>query len=173
MGTGPNTVHGARAIVRISDTTGTNQEVGIFNSVSYSMGITVIPVEVLGSLLPVELVQTGQDVVQVTCSGFRALNAGPYTQNKVPLVQDLLRYDGVTIAIYDRQDALTKTGITKAMLTVQNAKCTGYRTTHNAKGLSDLEITYMGIVATDETASDSDMKDATAVVYPLPPPSSP
>jgi hypothetical protein len=170
MGVGPNTIHGARCIVRIKGEDDKDLEVGVFNSVSYSIGITVIPIEVLGSLLPVELVQTGQDVVQVTCSGFRALNAGPYSDGKVPLVQDLLRYDGVTLSILDRQKAESKPAITQQLLVVKNAKCTGYRTTHNAKGVSDLEITYMGIVATDEKATDTTMKDSTAVVYPLPPP---
>ncbi len=172
MGIGPNTVHGARVIVRIKGEDNVDQEVGIFNSVSYSMGITVVPVEVLGSLLPVELVQTGQDVIQVTCSGFRALNAGPYAASKVPLVQDLLRYDGVTLAIYDRQKATSKAAISQQLMVVKGAKCTGYRTTHNAKGISDLEITYMGIVATDETATDTQMKDSTAVLYPIAPPAS-
>lgn len=172
MGIGPNTIHGARVIVRITGENNQDQEVGVFNSCSYSMGITVVPVEVLGSIIPVELVQTGQDVVQVTCSGFRALSAGPYAQSKVPLVQDLLRYDGVTLALYDRQKATDKTSISQILMTVKNAKCTGYRTTHNAKGVSDLEITYMGIVATDETATDTQMKDATAVVYPIATPAS-
>jgi hypothetical protein len=170
MGIGPNTVHGARVVVHIKGEDDKDYEVGIFNSVSYSIGITVVPVEVLGSLLPVELVQTGQDVVQVTCSGFRALNAGPYAQSKVPLVNDLLRYDGVTLSIFDRQKATDKASISQPLMVVKGAKCTGYRTTHNAKGVSDLEITYMGIVATDETATDQTMKDSTAVVYPLPPP---
>ncbi len=169
MGIGPNTIHGARCVAHIQGEDGKDHEVGIFNSVSYSMGITVIPIEVLGSLLPVELVQTGQDTIQVTCSGFRALNAGPYVDSKVPTVAELLRYDGITLTIFDRQTATNKAGITKALIVVKGAKCTGYRTTHNAKGISDLEITYMGIVATDETATDQQMKDATAVIYPIAP----
>ncbi len=169
MGSGPNTIHGARAIVHIIGEDGTDAEVGVFNSVSYSVGITVVPVEVLGSLLPVELCQTGEDVIQLTCSGFRVLNAGPYVSSKVPTVSELLRYDGVTLTIYDRQQSVGATRNLQAIFNVKNAKCTGYRTTHNAKGLSDMEVTYMGIVGTDETATQSDMTDATAVVYPLPP----
>ncbi len=175
MGIGPQTLHGARCIVHI--TADKDTPVGVFNSVSYSMGITVVPIEVLGSLLPVELCQTSEDVVQITCSGFRVLNAGPYADGKVPLVKDLLKYDGVTLAIYDRQGNKNDTGgPLSPILTVQNAKCTGYRTTHNAKGVSDLEITYMGIVARDENsgANDpskaSDMTDVGAIVYPIPPP---
>jgi hypothetical protein len=174
MGIGPKTMHGARAIVSIQNTSGDGKavEVGIFNSVSYSVGITVIPIEVLGNLLPVELVQTGQDPVQVTCSGFRAVGAGPYTDGKVPTVAELLKYDGITLTIYDRQSpgsAPPQPGDrnTPALLTVTGAKCTGYRTTHNAKGVSDLEITYMGIKALDETAGPQAQTDVGAIVYPI------
>lgn len=175
MGVGPKTMHGARAIVSIQNTSGGDGkavEVGIFNSVSYSLGITVIPIEVLGNLLPVELVQTGQDPVQVTCSGFRAVGAGPYTAGKVPTVGELLKYDGVTLTIFDRQSPGTTPPApgdrnSPALLTVTGAKCTGYRTTHNAKGVSDLEITYMGIVALDETADANAQTDVGASQYPI------
>ena len=160
MGVGPKTMHGARAIMKILNGD-VSETIGIFNSVSYSVGITVIPIEVLGNLLPVELVQTGQDPVQVTCSGFRAIGAGPFVSGKVPTVDELLRYDGITLSIYDRMDLAGE----KAIMVVEGAKCTGYRTTHNAKGVSDLEITYMGKLVNDETATSQ--TDEGAASYPL------
>lgn len=163
MGVGPKTVHGARCSVHIQGEDGVDHEVGIFNSVSYSIGITVIPIEVLGNLLPVELVQTGQDPIQLTCSGFRALGAGPYFEKKVPTVSELLRYDGITLMILDRIAAAGS----EPTIKIKGAKCTGYRTTHNAKGVSDLEITYMGIVATDETANANAQTDVGASQYPV------
>jgi hypothetical protein len=167
---GPNSFHGARAVVKINDQDGKPQTVGVFNSVSYSIGITVIPIEVLGSLLPVELCQTGQDAVQLTCSGFRAIGAGPYANGKAPTVSDLLRYDGVTLQIFDRQNANTVAEITETMFVVENAKCTGWRTTVNAKAVADLELSYMGIVGYDETGTKAMQTDATAVTYPIPTP---
>jgi hypothetical protein len=171
MSGGPTTLHGARVIVGVMQADGKTSEIGVFNSCNYSVGITVTPVEVLGSFLPVELVQTSRDAIQVTCSGFRILNQGAYSQNKVPTVADLLRYDGITLTIYDRQKQ-TKPGapIRDKIFSVIGAKCTGYRTTYSAKGIADLEITYMGIVETDETDVDgtgSAQKDNGAVIYPI------
>lgn len=162
MSGGPRTFTGARAIVSIAGSDGKPVAVGVFNNVSYNVSINIQPVETLGSLLPRELAQTSQDAVAVTASGFRVIKSGPYTNNLVPTVDQLLRWDGVTLTIMDRQPASGPQNV----LTVKDAKCTGYRSSVGAKNLADLEVSYLGIVATDETASQSDMTDSTAVPFP-------
>lgn len=162
---GPATIHGARAIMKITatdPTTGKSNpiEVGVFNNVSYNVTIDVVPVNVLGSILPVELVQTGQEAVQLNCSGFRVYQNGPYANGKVPKVKDLLTYNGLQLEIQDRVT-------NQVIMRVINAKCTGYRTTITAKGTADMEVNYMGIVLTDESASTADMVDVGAVKYPI------
>lgn len=162
---GAQVLTGARAILSIQATdpnTGKTQNTpcGIFNSVNWSVAIDQVPINVIGSLLPTEICTTGQEVVQINCSGFRVLNAGPYVAGLVPTVSALLNYAGITITIVDRATGTT-------ILTANNAKCTSYRTNTVAKGTTDLEVSYMAIVATDESSSAPGlMTDPGAVTWP-------
>lgn len=118
---GPQVLSGARALMSIIGTdpnTGKTQNtpVGIFNNVNWSVAIDEVPINVIGSLIPVEICQVGQEAVQINCSGFRVLNAGPYVGGLFPSVSALLNYSGITISIVDRATGTT-------ILTVSGTFC--------------------------------------------------
>lgn len=153
MGTKAKTVTGARAKLYVVDASGTPQLAGIFTNVSYGVTYGVTPVYILGRFNAAELVYTDMDVVNVTMTGFRVMENGPYAIGNVPQLQDLLQHEDTSLFIQDRQ---TSDAAKANIMTVTGLRTTGFDSTTSARGLQDLTVRAMGTVLKDESGSQED-----------------
>lgn len=141
------TMHGARAVMKID-----GEPVGIWMDVSWSALHDVRPVDILGRFTSAELVTVGVQPVAISCTGWRpveqgqgAENArGPHVDAKVPKVQDLLSIHDVDISVWDRQTD-------RNILVANNCRPAGYRTRVSVRGLQEISVDYIGIIAYDES----------------------
>ena len=146
----PVVMHGARAIMSVA-----GQVVGIFTNVSYGVQYDVSPLYVLGRFSAIQTEYTGMEPVQVTCSGWRVLNKGPYAamgqsgQRMVPKLQELLTAQDITLSIYDRQDNTTP------IMEVTNCKAQGWNTTIQSRTLQEITVNFIGLIFSDEEDSTS------------------
>lgn len=145
----PKTMHGARAKLSLG-----GKPVGIFMNVSYGIQYDAQPIHILGKFDPAEIVLTGMEPVSVNATGFRVIGSegaprGPHGDALVPKLQDLLRHPDTFLTITDRQTGET-------ILTVRGLRPTGYSTQLNARGLQEISVSFMGLVANDESGSQSD-----------------
>jgi hypothetical protein len=153
MGTKSLTMHGSRAIVQINGKT-----IGIFGNCSYGVRYDANPVFILGRFNPAEIALTGQEAIEVQCSGFRIIDNGPYKIASVPMLQDLLNHEDITLQIVDRQTQ-------KVVMAVEGVRPTGYSTEVSSRQLQSLQVSFMGISIADESG---DQEDIGAVNYPTP-----
>jgi hypothetical protein len=142
------TMTGSRAKVFIDKGNGPVL-VGIFDSISYGENIGVEPVFTLGRKGAHEIVPLSYEPVQVTCSGFRIVGQGVKILPAFPKLQDLLRLDSITITETDRQ-----TGETIA--TIQGCVPTSHSGGNQAKALSKVSVTYVGIKMEDESGPNEE-----------------
>jgi len=133
-------VSGARCRVFIGDNT---TPIGIFNSISYGLTYDAAPVFILGRFSAAEIDYTAQEVVGITCSGWRVLDHGPHADGAVPHLQDLLNVDYLTMHVDDRL-----TG--KTIASFVNVRATGYTTTISARQLEEVTVNFVGILVSDE-----------------------
>lgn len=141
-------VTGARTKVYVN-----NQLVGIFDSCSYSTNIGIEPIFILGRYSASEITPTSYEAVTLQCSGFRLVDEGSKVLPAVPMVQDLLTLDGVTLAVVDRQSG-------KSLLTVLGAVGHSDSGNYNAKATSKINISYTGIIASTEAGNESESSGA-------------
>jgi hypothetical protein len=125
---------------------------GIFDSCSYAINIGAEPIPLLGRFGPAEITPTSYEAVTVNCSGFRLIGNGGHKLPKVPKLQDLLNLEAVQLVGIDRQDT-TNTPI----LTVDGCVAINYSGGANAKATSRIQITYLGIKASDESGEQSEV----------------
>lgn len=150
-------MHGARAILYIG-----GRPRGIFTNVSYAVNYNVASVDGLGRFGPHEIVLTGMDPISVSASGWRLVSSqengqrGPHVEAAVPKLQDLLRHEDTTITIVDRQNPDGR-----PLLNVVGIRPTGYSTSINAKGLQEFGVSFVGLVANDETGEQYEEGAAT------------
>lgn len=147
MGQQSETFHGSRAKILID-----GQVIGIFNNVSYGVNYDANPIHILGSFAPKEIVLSGQDAITVQASGFRIIGKGPYNQiqgAKVPKLQDLLNHEDISIAIIDRQSG-------EQIMSVVGARPSGFNSTLNARGVTEIQVTFVGTVLSDEEGDQQD-----------------
>lgn len=149
MGTKAKTFHGSRAQLLIN-----GQIVGIYSECSYRVTYDVRDVSVLGRFSVAELVITGMEPVSVNCSGFRVVDNGPYKAGALPKLQDLLQYEDITIAIYDRQTD-------KLVMTVIGCKPRGFDSSVAARSLASLNLEYVGMRFSDEDGEQDETPGAT------------
>lgn len=146
------TMVGARATISIDTVT-----IGMFDSCDYSVSIGTEPIFTLGKYSAQEIVPTSYEIVTVNCSGFRVIGDNANKNIKAPDLSKLLRQEGITISIVDRQ-----TG--KNILSVNNCVATSYGTGYSAKSTSRIRVTYQGTTADDET--NGPQGDGTATNFP-------
>jgi hypothetical protein len=143
----PKIMHGARAQVSIQDpNTGASGIIGIFNSVSYGMTLDVSEVNLLGRFTAAELVYTGAETINVTASGYRAIDNGPHVAGFIPTISKLLTHEYITLTIIDRQSGAI-------IATISQVRPTGYSTGVNARSLEEVTFSYKGIFVEDESTS--------------------
>lgn len=150
-GTKARVMHGARAVLWIA-----GKKIGIFNQTSYGVNLNAQPVDILGRFNPAEIVLTHQEAITVSCQGWRILDAGPHIAAKFPTLEQLLNHEDMVLTIEDRQSR-------KVILKVDGVRPVTYSTSINSRGLQELTVTFMGIVAEDEAGGGA---DATAVELP-------
>jgi len=137
-------VVGGRAKVYID-----NQLVGIFESCTISNTTGTEPIHLLGRYSPDEIAIISQEAVNINCAGFRVVGSGKHTLPKAPKVQDLLNFEPFTIVITDRQ-----TGVT--LETVLGVVPTSNNSNYNAKATSRVNISYVGILNSDESGAQDE-----------------
>lgn len=145
------TLTGSRAVVSVD-----NQVVGIYESCTYGVNVSVEPIHILGAYGAKEIVATAYEAVTINCSGWRIVGSGAHTLPKVPRLQDLLNLGAVTISIRDRQD-------NSLIMAATGCVGTSYNTGVQAKMTSRVQVTYVGLKLTDESG---DQNEAGAVELP-------
>jgi hypothetical protein len=132
---------GARALIYVG-----GKQIGFFSSCEWSYQLRVEPAYILGRYSVAELTYTDAEVVTVRCAGFRPFdgkeNYGPHqtlsgASKLVPTLADLAGADSVDIVIVDRQS-------NKAVMQVQEARCTGYNTSLRAREQQTISMDFMG-----------------------------
>ena len=137
-------VTGSRAKVFVD-----NKLVGIFESCTIANSTGTEAIHILGRYTPDEIAITSREAVNVTCAGFRVVGNGRSTLPKVPKVQDLLQFQPFTITVVDRQTGETIETILGCVPSSDN-------TNYNAKATSRVNITYIGIRASDEEGAQDE-----------------
>jgi hypothetical protein len=138
-----NIFHGARAQLVVN-----GKVIGLFTQVSYGVNYDVVPSFILGRFSPAEITYTGSDAVSVSASGYRVIGAGPYSDaGQVPLIQDLLNFEDISLSLYDRQT-------NQLVMTVVGVKPVGFNESDASRAISTMTITFMGqILSTEGTPS--------------------
>lgn len=143
------TMTGARAQLIVADSTSKEGKVvGIFSNVSWGLALDQQPIYVLGRYSPAETVYTAQEAINVTATGFRAVDAGPHVSAKVPKLQDLMNHEYMELAVFDRQ---TNQRIAK----IHSVRPTGYSTSVAARGIQEVTVNFIGLLVDDESTPDN------------------
>jgi hypothetical protein len=152
---------GARAKVGLMNpSTGLVSIVGIFSSVDYSLTYSTEPAFTLGRYSAAALDYVSQEIINLTCSGFRVIGNGPFAVAGLPQLQDLLLSDYIQLAIIDRQSELK--GVADARIgNFFSVRCTGFNTGASAKSLMQLTVHYSATNLSDESSSNSEGAGAT------------
>ncbi len=155
------TLTGARAKLYVN-----GKLVGLGTDCSWSLPYGMEPVHTLGRYEPQEIVPVSQEAIEVSVNGMRVIDFGPHkgfngsvdTAIMVPVLADLLNNKDITIEIIDRQT-------NKSFMRVAQCRSRGYSSQVGAKGMVTYSMQFIGIRATDEHSTDSQIKDSTAVPY--------
>lgn len=150
------TMHGARAQLYIDGNLS-----GVFNQASWGVAYDASPVYILGRYSPAEIALTSQEPVSLTLSGWKIVSAnsndysGPYSEigGKMSNLQDLLNAGDITVQIVDR---LTN----QIILNVINVRTTGYSTSVSARGLEEITVSMVGLIASDESGTQAESAGA-------------
>lgn len=141
-------MHGARAQLIVD-----GKPVGIFSDCSWGLRYDAQPVYILGRFSPAEIGYTAQEAVQVTARGFRIIDHGPHADAALPKLQDLLNHQDIVLTIHDRQSC-------KTLATVTGCRPVGYETSVSSRALQEMSVTFMGLLVSDETATNAENADA-------------
>lgn len=147
---------GARAKVRIYNKQNKPVTIGLFNNCSWSIRQEKQPIFILGRYNPTEITPTTQEAVQMTLTGFRVVGKGPYAVMNATLLKDLLNEQDFTVEIVDRRNPQVP------IFQAKGCRVTGWSSGVAARGISDVRIDVVGIVATDETGVADNGDDDTA-----------
>lgn len=154
---------GPRAVLWIG-----SSAIGIFNNVSYGVQYDLSPVFILGRTAAAEIDYTGMEVVQLTASGFRIMENGPFAvvdkdsgASLIPKLQDVLNYQDIVISLHDRLETDPTKGV---IMELTNCKPQGFTSSVGARGLQEITVTFLGIHLSDESGSNAE--DPTAVDLP-------
>lgn len=132
--------------------------VGIYNSVSYNYSIDAQGVWILGRYSAASIDNVSVDLVHISTSGWRVINHGPMAEGRFPRLDQLAKAGYLSMAIFDRQTDLPIANITQV-------RPLGYSSGFTMRTLSTVDMTYSGILISDETAKDND-EDASAMTLP-------
>jgi hypothetical protein len=129
---------GARAKVLVN-----GNPVGLFSQCTWSIRQGKDPAFILGRYNPAEIIPTTQEPVQLSLTGYRVVDAGPYKVANATLLKNLLSEEDFSIAILDRQT-------NKTIFTAVGCRVQGWSSGVAARGVSDIRIDIIGIRGEDE-----------------------
>lgn len=145
------TMTGARAQLIVADpTTNTGKVVGIFNNISWGLAFDAQPIYVLGRYSPAETVYTAQEAVNVSATGFRAIDAGAHVSAKVPNLKDLMNHEYMELAVFDRQS-------NRKIASIHSVRPTGYSTSVAARGVQEITVNFIGLLVDDESTENAEL----------------
>lgn len=157
------TMTGARAKLSIFDpASGQARVLGIFNNVSFGLTYDVQPAYILGRFSAAETAFTSQDLVTVNASGFRIPGAGPHIEGGIPALQNLLTHEYLELLITDRLSEVQ--GGEPRVARIEQVRPVSYSSSYAARQLSDLSVTFVGILVSDESVDNAE--DSTAADLP-------
>lgn len=152
---------GARAIVYVGKT-----PVGIFANCTWSVRQDKVPAFILGRYNPAEIVPTSQEPVTMNLTGYRVIGSGPYaikTGNQAgggtmaTALANLLNETDFSVSIVDRRSAAGAPPI----FTVMGCRVTGWSSGVAARGVSDIRLDIVGLMAFDESDPNGKYADDT------------
>lgn len=129
---------GARAKVMIGSTV-----VGLFSQCTWSIRQNKEPAFILGRFSPAEITPTTQEAVQLSLSGYRIVDAGPYKVANATLLKNLLNEEDFTVSIIDRQT-------NKTIFQSVGNRISGWSSGVASRGVSDIRIDVIGMKGEDE-----------------------
>lgn len=136
---------GGRAKVYID-----NVLAGIFDSCTWSGGMSSEPNYILGRAGPAEITPTAFEPVNVSLGGWRVIDSGIHVLPKFPKQQDFLNIQGITITVVDRQ-----TG--KTIATIINCIPNSHNQGVNSRATSKITINMIGLKLTDESGDQAEV----------------
>jgi hypothetical protein len=161
-----NVLTGARALVMID----TNL-IGIFSSCTWQLRQDKTPLFVLGKYGPGQIAPTAQEAVQMSLTGFRVFNKGPYAAMGATMLKDLLTEQDFTVKVFDRgpKDVAGTNNSNsdvngKAAFTAFGCRITGWSSGVAARGVSDVRIEVIGLFGGDETEGSEVQESSSAVI---------
>lgn len=153
------TMTGARARLSVYDpATGKSRVMGIFQSVSYGMTFQTEAVWLLGRFSAAEIDYTSQDLVSITCSGYRVIDHGPHAEAAIPRLQDLLSHEYLELAISDRQREIG--GKDGRIAKFRQVRPVGYSTQISARQLEEITVNFVAILVDDESTTNNEHPSA-------------
>lgn len=148
-------VSGARIKVFLSKGPGTPaQLVGTFSRAGYRVAIDQQGAWLLGRFTAGTIDTTAQELCDINATGWRVAGLDPHAVYGIPKVSELLTADYLSFVFFDRA-----TG--KVIGGVEQCRPTGYSQEFAAKQLSEMPVSYVGILPADE-GDTSPEEDATA-----------
>jgi len=148
-------VHGARAVLWVG-----SQQIGLFNNVSFGVTYDLAPVFILGRTSAAELAYVGMEIVNVSASGFRILENGPFAvvdagtgSALLPKLQDILNYQDLTLSLHDR---LETDPDKSTLMVLTSVKPQGFTSSVGARGLMEITVTFQGIHLSDESGAQNE-----------------
>jgi len=152
-------MNGARAKVGFWDsTTSSIRFIGIYSSISYNYSLDQQGAFILGRYSAASIDTVAADLVHISASGFRVVNHGPMVEGHFPRLDQLAKAGYLSLAVMDRQSDTIVANIT-------NVRPMSYSSGFTMRTLSTVDMTYVGILVSDESAPDND-EDATAMRLP-------
>jgi hypothetical protein len=137
--------HGARAKVFIQNTL-----VGTFSTFTWGVSYNAQDVSILGAFATQEVMITGMNSIEMTASGYRIVEEGPFSaQMRMGKLQDLLLLDDIVVTVHDRLS-------NKQIAAIVGVKVTGFQNTVAAKSMTEITLNMRGTVLSDEEGSQGE-----------------
>lgn len=154
---------GPRAKLGIyNPSTGQTSIVGIFTNVSWGLAYDTQDLYILGRYSAGAIEYTSQEVITLSCTGWRAIKRGPHVVAGVPALQDLLTAEYMELALIDRQ--LEASGQDGRIAKFKNVRPVGFQTGVNARSAADVTVTFKAILVSDESVDNFENPGSTTLL---------
>lgn len=138
-----STATGARVVFKVGNT-----PVAFANAMNYTVAHAHQPVDVLGMPEPAEYAETGY-TVNFTCTMFRVFTKGAVAQGLKPRLEDLMRQPELVVSMHDAINTSTP------LFSIGRVKCTQEDFSVDARNISQLVLSFVGIKLTEEDATSN------------------
>lgn len=115
---------------------------------------TTTPAFILGRFTAASIDYTSVEPVNCTASGWRVVRHGAHVEGRVPNIKDLLNHEYIQIGVVDRQTL-------EAVATIRDVRPTGYSSAFAARQLTQMSMSYIGIIVDDESTDNHEPSDST------------